>query len=202
MKERGIILNDAMVRAIREGRKTQMRRVVKPRPDGACSMVIRDIDWLFKFQYSFNKRCPYGQPGDRLWVREAHYVWSAGYKDGTGRHIDYRATEPDSPCGGWTPSIRMPRWASRILLEITNVRVERVQDISADDAMAEGIDMPIGLEDAQGFDPRYAFKKIWGSIYGEPHIETDDEGNEIGRISFDWNANPWVWVIEFKRVTA
>lgn len=123
-------------------------------------------------------RCPYGQPGDRLWVRETWRAWG-----GTVRHVDYRATtEIPRPADGWKPSIHMRRADSRIMLEIVAVRVERLQDISEADAKAEGCQ-------ADPYDgPTYYdhFALLWRSINGQG----------------SWTTNPWVWVIEFKRVPA
>jgi hypothetical protein len=135
--------------------------------------------------------CPYGAPGDRLWVREA---WAVGNRD---KDVIFAADEQwqcngvsnPPPCNAntvwsycWRPSIHMPRWASRITLEITGVRVERVQDISEADARAEGVELQAG-------DLSYInlFCDLWNSIY-------DKRG-------FGWAANPFVWVVEFKRVT-
>ncbi|SXD46131.1 hypothetical protein [Klebsiella quasipneumoniae] len=153
--------------------------------------------------------CPHGKPGDRIWVRETFCpVDDTQY--GGEKWVDYRATpkfEESHPAGWdsapndaealkWRPSIHMPRWASRILLEITDVRVERLNAISEEDAEAEGIDMEALYDSQDCYDciadhnmtgrPTVtgAFKYLWESIYGE-------EG---------WKSNPWVWVIEFKRV--
>lgn len=189
MKERPILFNAPMVRAILAGTKTQTRRVVMPPRKKGC----HDLDALAQHQRGL---CPYGRPGDRLWVREA---WRA-FKDGAlyedaGVEVDYRATpaawakDSDAP---WKPSIHMPRWASRITLEITDVRVERLQEIcaSANDILAEGIiydaDAPvIGPCEADAGDLVEQFSDLWDSI------------NSPG----SWDENPWVWVIEFKRVT-
>jgi hypothetical protein len=212
MKERPILFSGPMVRALLNGSKTQTRRVVKQQPDsdeatGACWVEIdgrhqwawhagEDEDILPNEQQFF---CPYGQPGDRLWVRETF-----ARIDGQTRpwiETDYRATYNHGDRLGdtlgikkrWTPSIHMPRHASRITLEITNVRVERLQDISADDARAEGICYDPG-EDGVFHIPAIggctsdsavgSYQKLWQSING------------LG----SWSANPWVWVVEFKRV--
>ena len=166
-----------MVRAILDGRKTVTRRIVK----------ARDLEWMDVHQGLREpdnaERCPYGQPGgDRLWVRE---TWAAphAYDHLPPRlipqdaRIHYAATEDR---GGllWRPSIHMPRWASRITLEITGVRVERLQDISEADAISEGTPFPCG-----GWVGGY--QKLWESIPGPG----------------SWDLNPWVWVVEFKRVT-
>ena len=175
MKERPILFSGPMVRAILDGRKTQTRRPVKPQPFVATTSMF-DIS-----------KCPLGQPGDRLWVRE---TWR---KDALGTVVEYRATtsalmEFIAP---WRPSIHMPRWASRITLEITRVWVERVQDITEDEAKAEGIVdggcMTCGKPETCGCqnprpDRRDSFANLWQSIYGT------------------WDANPWVWAVEFRRV--
>lgn len=218
MKERPILFSGAMVRAILEGRKTVTRRVVKP------SLVDRfdpprgqaDVDAGYPFvefddgYVSAVKICPYGQPGDRLWVRETFgYVSPDEYERALDEcNIEYRADLPpgctDRPgqwpadeCIGdpdrprWRPSIHMPRRASRILLEITAVRVERLQDISYQQALDEGVrDAGEGFFDVEdsrhlAADPRESFASLWESINGAE----------------SWDANPWVWVVEFKRVT-
>jgi len=198
--ERGMIFNAEMVRAILDGRKTQTRRPVKPQPEltersgfswngalyGAGSDE-RETNRNFA-----HAKCPYGKPGDRIWVRE---TWARYNIDHDSHDMAYRATTPeDWPEGGrWRPSIHMPRWASRILLEITDVRVERLNSISEEDARAEGIidggclncgdPEPCGCANPDP-DATDAFAYLWQSIYGQEN----------------WNANPWVWVIEFKRI--
>ncbi|EBH9979146.1 hypothetical protein EHH62_22945, partial [Salmonella enterica subsp. arizonae serovar 40:z36:-] len=114
--------------------------------------------------------CPFGAVGDRIWVRETFRVPIA---------VCDKPATPEK----WTPSIHMPRWASRILLEITDVRVERLRDLSEEDAKSEGITPPAGGV-LPGWEYRINFRDLWMDIYG-----TDS-----------WEANPWVWVIEFKRV--
>lgn len=214
-RERPILFSGPMVRAILEGRKTQTRRIVKPpfemigngylvRPDGHGGRFG---------PYP----CPYGQPGDRLWVREtwSHTgtgVWSI--RDcsmaNDGDYI-YRADGEIQGCKWW-PSIHMPRWVSRIHLEVVSVRVQRLQDISEEDAMAEGLSClskdggrtyKYGIPDRDGLpgsdddgrhwsdwntDPRIAFRTLWDSINA-------DRGH-------GWETNPWVWVVEFKKVAA
>jgi len=202
--ERPILLKDEMVRAILDGRKTQTRRV--------ANNVYFDSKYRAKWKAvrkhtevsidtpaaMLGEVCPYGQPGDRLWVRETHHV-PGGYleadlideiRNGVSSPeslgVTYRADAPSlKPCdGGWTPSIHMPRWASRITLEITDVRVERLNDISADDAKAEGVAAPAlnGWCDDNKWVSQFAW--LWSSING----------------AGSWDANPWVWVIEFKRI--
>ena len=120
--------------------------------------------------------------GSRLWVRESHYVWSAGYKDGSGRRIDYRATEPDAPCT-WTPSIHMPRWASRATLLVTSIKLERLQSITPADAIAEGISPAANSQtiDCDTPNPVHAFRDLWNSLHG----------------SCAWDENPVVAAISF-----
>ncbi|HBM9089061.1 TPA: hypothetical protein ACNP4C_005631 [Klebsiella oxytoca] len=204
MKERGMIFNGEMVRAILDGRKTQTRRPIKwkqtrfteigEREDGSKWPWSEDAEHACDFWHP----CPFGAVGDRIWVRE---TWASGLS--TKSTLAYRATHKREDLEDgfydtikWTPSIHMPRWASRILLEITDVRVERLNAISEEDAEAEGIDMEALYDSQDCYDciadhnmtgrPTVtgAFKYLWESIYGED----------------GWKANPWVWVIEFKRV--
>lgn len=183
-RERPILFSGPMVRAILEGRKTQTRRMVKPQPepfmqhmechrDGTCE-VGESIDAPNYYQI----HCPYGAVGDRLWVRETFCACEMG---DLGPAVRYRADRTDwGKWRKWKPSTFMPRWASRITLEITGVRVERLHSISWEDCYAEGItakDVDIGL-------PNAAFLGLWESINGRKSAE----------------ANPWVWVIEFRKV--
>jgi len=180
IKERPILFNGEMVRAILEGRKTVTRHAVKG--DG--------LEWLEGFIPKFvadpgNGLCPYGIPGDRLWVRE---TFACGLC--TPSTMAYRATHKPSDLDEgwnepikWTPSIHMPRGACRILLEITAVRIERLQNITPEQCKAEGIVQRFPNINDQ-FTPRIlrgAFLELWNSVGG------------------DWAANPWVWVVEFKR---
>ena len=169
MKERPILFNGEMVRAILDGRKTQTRRVVKD----CYLMGGPPEDYLLS-------RCPFGQPGDRLWVRE---TW--GHNGCLCCPIHYRATDPDPDTGNpyfrWYPSIHMMRSASRITLEITNVRVERLNEITRGEAMEEGCPFS---NMAAGIDPRDWFSDLWESING----------------AGSWSFDPWVWVIEFRKV--
>lgn len=239
IKERGMIFNGEMVRAILDGRKTQTRRIIKNQREGECWGVKpaqnpryagHTYDWWLPTgtqPYAALPACPHGSIGDRIWVRE---TWSQlGNEDGCA--IDwndelvkgggpeaariYRASCEQKPGnyglwsipddafwkthtdnmefeGAWRPSIHMPRWASRILLEITDVRVERLSEISEEDAAKEGIS-PAGdllpaypgtyLTPKGDFSSaKVAFQRLWESIYGEEN----------------WKASPWVWVIEFK----
>lgn len=194
MKERPILFNCEMVRAILEGRKTQTRRSIKwPKEyqvDNAAMERIAARNDPFAL-----RRCPYGLPGDRLWIRETFaivpktaYAMSEGVQQ-TIRPNDnhdaaiFRAGWERSTGGlRWRPSIHMPRWASRITLEITNVRIELLQDISESDAAAEGFDLPPAEGQSFKFKALHNFKFTWNQIYK------------------NWDQNPWVWVIEFKRI--
>lgn len=218
MKERPILFSAPMVRAILDGRKIQTRRVVKPQPRESISGNLVG-EWLGRklFGLLLPKvqdiviHCPYGQSGDRLWVRESwnHSNFPFGpYEQNCD--VFYRADYFDDPLGTdlersedgilrkWKPSIYMPRSASRITLEITGVRVERLQDISEADAFAEGSEclitdncdeqdkLLLGLPIYEsGFPYRNGFALRWESING----------------AWSWDANPWVWVIEFQRVS-
>lgn len=221
-KERPMLMSAPMVRAILAGTKTQTRRVVKQQPPaghkwaGWCVHSTHKADegkatWAAGSGPLLcdvrRAACPYGQPGDRLWVREAHaIVPRTAYAHSEGVQQTLRPDDPyehDAAIyregwtrskGGfkWRPSIHMPRWASRITLEITSVRVERLQDISEADAMAEGIRKQqvgqfysvAGLGGA-GTTARAAYALLWNKINGPD----------------SWDANPWVWVVEFRRVT-
>ncbi|CAD5377109.1 Phage-related protein [Pseudomonas sp. OF001] len=248
MKERPILFSGPMVRAILDGRKTVTRRAIKHQPDVPVTDAIprrnyphgpATADWYWRPKHGhlngapskgWDFKCPYGEPGDRLWVRESHAqvfevdipegrpvgpigtAGSPGRPDWKFRYV-YRADGEmpnvqwhhigDSQPVRWTPSIRMPRTASRILLEITDVRVERLQDGDGETAfgsryLAEGINRihhgdgeyyyhAFESEPGPGnwIDPFDAWRELWESINGaEP-----------------WDANPWVWVVEFKRVT-
>lgn len=216
--ERPILFSGAMVRALLDGRKTQTRRLWK---------MPRGLEWYVSgcmrgeetgdihdpksswWGHVEEMACPYGRPGDRLWVRETHDVrmvgtesWPAGqhrhyamvrYRadDGGVEHDIDRATFErldSTDSRGWTPSIHMPRWASRILLEITDVRAERLQEIGEADCRAEGCagghgsipDYPYSAT------PSEHYRWLWDSLNG----------------AGAWDRNPWVWVVEFRRVLA
>ncbi|EIY2202313.1 hypothetical protein MMI78_004549 [Escherichia coli] len=200
MKERGMIFNDEMVRAILEGRKTQTRRPVKNVRADNC-LVIRKPTKKRNGVYTHvmdapeHGLCPFGNVGDHIWVRETfNAFWLDNdviqeIKDGVSlasELCDYKADYSDSskPAEGWTPSIHMPRWASRILLEITDVRVERLHDMSEADAKAEGASPATYKITPPEAVYRVGFGDIWRGIYGQEN----------------WLSNPWVWVIEFKRI--
>ncbi len=200
MKERPILFSAPMVRALLDGSKTQTRRIVKPQPEDS---------WVDD-GHGNPTQCPYGDPVDRLWVRETWQYWD-WTEDGMP-WIKYRADDSikffDSTIPEewaerveniwaelsedlnylidnaardqkWRPSIFMPRWASRITLEITGVRVEPLRDISMQDAFAEGC--MLSTSKTEPLD----YQNLWDTINGKG----------------SWDANPWVWVIEFKMIT-
>lgn len=219
MREHPLLMKGPLVRATLEGRKTQTRR---PLPDVFNSPPDLIYGWLppgewklfgatmerwgaqWRGTYPSQVLCPLGRAGDRLWVRETFQSWrkvghesdewepiGASYAS-AGDTIEYRATSKST--GPWTPSIHMPRWACRLVLPLVSVRVERVQDITEEDAKAEGVERISagpGWECWMGYGPsssrktaRDSFRSLWISIYGEA----------------SWDANPWVWVAEWKEI--
>lgn len=230
IKERPILFSAPMVRAIQEGRKTVTRRVLRFQPGADADITVERYNVAVTNRRGYQEagpeifgawwrdgeagcKCPYGAPGDRLWVRETWYCdhfevtrgpylkpddlnVSEAIDDGTLVYAADGLTpyEADQPI--WKPSIHMPRWASRILLEITNVRVERLQVISDKQALAEGVRLyadhaalgdwyHVEGKETYSADPRKSFELLWSSINGPTA----------------WDANPWVWTVEFKRVT-
>ncbi|AUX87028.1 hypothetical protein C3F34_13965 [Acinetobacter sp. ACNIH2] len=194
MKERPILFNAPMVKAILEGRKTQTRRSISPQPslvmgEGKHSTYayrggMYALD-LYASNSNILSKCPFGKIGDRLWVRETFRLFDseecphADFPCGCpswGTPL-YRASHDCGDGEKWTPSIHMPRSASRILLEITKIRVERLQDISESDYLKEGVGSPI-----LRYCKKPKFMQLWESINGAD----------------SWAANPWVWVVEFK----
>lgn len=200
MKERGIIMCSSMVNAILEGRKTQTRRVVTlhnsivgdgprkewdkfdfdnawvdpgPSPAGNLGPYLKVP---FPAHGTVHRIYPRWAVEDQLYVRE---TWSGTQGEG----VAYRATEPEMNGEPWKPSIHMPKWAARIWLEIEGARVERVQEISEEDAFAEGILTGRCYEDGEAV---YGFRELWDSINTKR--------------GYGWEVNPWVWVLEFKRV--
>lgn len=193
LKEKPILFSAPMVKALLAGRKTQTRRVMINPPDGMDNCYLKD----FKKDFG-GRECPYGQVGDRLWVRETfrHYgnCFNAGnftafltYKvDNNDRTIDYGATEPPKQTWWnkgksdiWQPGIFMYREFSRITLEVTEIRAPRLQEISEADARAEGVF-------SFDFTSKVEFSMLWDEINGKKH---------------PWASNPWVWAISFKVVS-
>lgn len=208
MKERPILFSGEMVRAILEGRKTQTRRVIKPQPHAIIKdwpyvddphEVVDEATGRVKKVYSDERmnrfvrplKCPYGTVGDRLWARETFMV-KAGksgkpclfYK--ANGPADFYPDELAYFAETWKPSIHMPRGYSRITLEIVNVRVELVQAISYADATAEGFDCGYAAGPGKRYCDVSPFVKKWNEINAKR--------------GHGWNANPWVWVIEFNRL--
>jgi len=230
MSEKPILFSGAMVRAILEGRKTQTRRVIKPQPSDEiddlhggefrkrapykteCPATGRNVGFGFQDDDDRFWHCPYGAPGDRLWVRE---TWCPKadpltsrliyHSNGVGYQCHYRADGEEVFCDDvdgftewnkdgtfkspWKPSIHMPRWASRITLEITGVRVERLQEISQADAIAEGA--PPSHRSIDKVSQEFGFPDFSRSWYAQLWESINGKGS--------WEKNPWVWVIEFKR---
>lgn len=203
MREHPILFSAPMVRALLAGTKTQTRRVVKPQPPVGTQRVIRpsadgrrqyaatDPHDMEQGQLLLGEvpPCPYGKPGDRLWVREA---WARTSVFPGSELVVYREGDSRTDYGGpWKPGIHMFRRDSRILLEVTEVRVERLQGISEADALAEGIvqlrdggyDLP-GGEHYHVADPRQSYFSLWRAINGAGSVE----------------ANPWVWAVSFRGV--
>ena len=236
MKERGTLFSTPMIRALLAGTKTQTRRLVTPangeQRRWLTSAAIGDVQKVSVGRAQFDDptsplgvqlehprggplgfiACPYGEPGERLWVRETFCEWPAGGQCDEPvipptTTYEYAADHPTRK--GWRPSICMPRAASRITLEITDVRVERLNAISEDDARAEGVSTYLppkpkptrpleGLSGMQSTDvldsigerfdnARSAYRMLWDEINGK---------------RAPWSSNPWVWALTFKRVRA
>lgn len=213
MREIPILFSTPMVQAILEGRKTQTRRVIKPQPQ-----IVSDYEWHWGGTRPKAKRaggaissygvdavehgsssmvfqCPYGKLGDLLWVRETWGYSPGFYQNDAPWNIIYRADGDDqmSGLGRWYPSIHMKKENARIWLEVVSVRVERLHNMDYKDALAEGIFHHAGLDgyvssklgtDFHCSDPTISFMKLWCDINGPE----------------SWDANPWVWVVEFKKV--
>ncbi|WP_333896673.1 hypothetical protein [Mixta calida] len=220
MKERPILFSEQRVRALLAGQQTQTRRIMKSQPFGpgqdnheGCYVVDVTSNYLhgkkMMSMANLSYQCPYGQPGDRLWVREtwrgpivptaeleAYERAPANFRQ--AKYCQYRADsrelgqqhDEESETFGWQTGIHMPRWASRIDLLITGVRAERIQEISDDDVMAEGVQTDSHFlnhfftMNHELIAPKEAYRKAWEKQYG----------------GTSWEVNPWVWVIEFRRV--
>jgi hypothetical protein len=203
-----IIFNTEMVRAILDGRKTQTRRIVSKKWLTLVEKVLEaNGKWVWDTADA-ELTTPYGRPGDILWVRETVCIPPVNWADktqecirddsGNWRHIAYRA---DASCEDgmhdyglkWTPSIHMPKWAAQIFLRVTDLRVERLQNITEADGQAEGIErISLGPDEIDGVQVhpmtstyRAAFSAAWDAIYSKR--------------GFGWQNNPWVWVAEFQR---
>lgn len=204
MKERPILFSAPMVRALLNGRKTQTRRAYKNRkhPDAGCDMAACEL--AREKQHVIDRSCPYGRPGDRLWVRETHRpifgqtcgLIAVDYQADPREKWERLGDQIGTPTK-WTPSIHMRREYSRIQLEIVSVRIERLNDISYEDAISEGMaDHAKVIPCNKNFDetseqcarrlrwPQRQYENLWNKISG----------------AGSWDANPWVWAVEFKRV--
>lgn len=223
-RERGILFSGPMVRAILAGKKTQTRRAVKPTVKGCTvgAYTVGDVVEPVNVEEDGDPwtpiPCRYGAPGDRLWVRETHAaIEGENRPDGT-KNVVYRAFDQSRIVSSadnvgedrngstrsvswWTPSLLMPRWASRITLEVTGVRIERAQAISDADVEAEGVDAAAVEALHRGATP----KQRW-QAFGDEH--TVKALTPFGRWRSawclingreSWESNPWVWVIDFKR---
>lgn len=243
-KECPILFSGPMVRAILEGRKSQTRRVMKPQPTFASQPRFVHGDghsgrgWYccedeYPDEGSVFYRSPYGQPGDRLWVREK-WTWCSGGAEVTKDAVTFGdggqkfkssgeyCSPQDSYAPGafdhikWKPSIHLPRWASRILLEVVDIRVESLQKISEGDAKREGVLLRASAESGRGLidigDKYSPVKYVPARAAGEsldqvlerawkfrPHFAGLWDAINSGR-GFGWEKNPWVWVVEFRRV--
>lgn len=221
MKSRPILFSGSMVRAVLDGSKTQTRRVGKIQSQdfvGLKAEAVRHATLGYQIQATYDAypgrgtarhaicACPFGQPGDQLWVRETWYCDDYRVSRGPYLKPDDLDVVEARECGtlvyaadglapyeteqpAWRPSIHMPRWASRITLEITGVRVERLQDISEADAQAEGCALecmtPIGDDSGSAIHGPGGYIALWESINGPG----------------SWDLNPWVWVVEFRRLS-
>ncbi len=214
MKTRPILFGGKMVRAITDGRKTQTRRVIRPQPEqmywaGRDRYLWRPKRGMFvdawaekQLAQKMAEHCPHGAPGDRLWLKE---TWcplgdiEAHARAGEPVDIAYKADwdadgvdreeARDAGVDRWRPSRFMPRWASRITLEVVSRRAERVQDISNADVIAEGIGrwtFAVGAWADDPPDPRWKFIELWDSLNA--------------KASNSFESNPWIWVVEFRRV--
>jgi hypothetical protein len=182
-----ILFQTEMIRAILEGRKTQTRRIIKPQPEEDIKLIgpemynpaLADkngflypgpeVFGVYTYDGEFGVKFPYGKVGDVLWVRE---TWRGIEQETGGFRYEYKATEKINLVDKWKPSIFMPREAARIFLEVTDLRVERVRDISEEDARAEGVSSIM------------SYKGLWCKINGPG----------------SWDSNPWVWITTFKRI--
>jgi hypothetical protein len=201
-KERPILFSTPMVQAILQGRKTQTRRIVKPQPtvnNGTWRLETKALTQSVNIppdqwhKLPFGLISPYGEIGDALWVRE---TWAPAFGDYAYKadYSDFTLSKPQNK-GLWKPSIHMPKAAARIWLRITDVRVERLQDISDADAIAEGIELvdQVGQQVYKRYDgyntvtsqPAVSYWSLWEAIHGEE----------------SWQENPWVWVLSFEVVS-
>ena len=244
--ERPILMSGEMVRAILDGRKTQTRRVVKPQPehglmpchwcDKGWGTVTEPNEYGMQGCMCDGVRCPYGFPGDHLYVRETWRPfgrhrdghWEGGLEYRVGGQL--RITEPQQltairqrhklgQVSKWKPSIHMPKWASRIWLQVTGVRAERVQDITTEDVWSEGVQIPstedgkplVRLARHDGSPGAAAFFTKGRLFPGQPPLTEDELARAYfaelweslnAKRGYSWDSNPWVWVVEFTGLSA
>ena len=223
MKERPILFSAPMVRALLAGTKTQTRRILKSAhaDDASVWRHHEGNTWESgiasgapgSFGHGEFVRCPYGQPGDRLWARETHAQFAVGNRTGISPQcVAYRATCEDDgsfdyvnngdeimnlKITKWTPAIHMPRWATRITLEVTGVRVQRLQEIDGYDVIAEGI---APQSHYCGCEPCRMTCSLCPATQTSLCLAYADLWDEINGDRAPWSSNPWVWAITFKRV--
>jgi hypothetical protein len=206
--ERPILFNTEMVRAILEGRKTMTRRVVKPQPDSVRRSAF--VQSGFETCHGYEIKIPY-KPGDTLWVRE---TWLKNAPGGISKYF-YKADAPEEVLGQakafgykWRPSTHMPRKAARLFLTVKNVRVEQLQEITEEDARAEGVPWEYSLPDGitkELFESRVGrigFCEALESIGGQFNYKRGFQllwDSLNAKRGYSWDANPWVWVVEFER---
>jgi len=189
---RPIIFPDPMIRALLDGRKTQTRRVLRPQPKWEETPTLCDDGvWRGRYRHRFDVHvdefgpCPYGAPGDLLWVRETWGAWPHMMGGVQRDTLAYRATDdaPPNENWRWRSPIHMPRWASRITLRLSDVRVQRVQNITSEDARAEGCGGDVNAEHWT-HDAKTMFALQWDAINAKR--------------GYPWESNPWVWVLRFE----
>lgn len=200
MAEKPILFSGEMVRAILNGRKTQTRRVIASLPQD-IDVISRGFEpgcWFFgtsdgNGESSYDARgsivCPYGRPGDLLWVRETWADNIRGCPNGLTYRADHLNPKGDGPAViKWKPSIFMPRWASRITLRVCDVRVERLQDISDTSILAEGVPQNGRMYDPSGITYSESLRNDFCNLWDSINAKRD----------YGWAVNPWVWVVEFE----
>ena len=192
--EKPILFSTPMVKAIIAGKKTMTRRVIKDKVFQQWQDVGFSSDFIKRPDNNWIEKCPYGQVGDILWVRETWNMLPANDRAGIPTDYWYRADDKsENPDDRWRPSIFMPRVAARLFLKVTNIRVERLRDITEEDAIAEGVLWNRAkkineLEKSNNIinNAKTLFMRLWDSINSKR--------------GYGWDINPWVWVVEFERV--
>ncbi|MCY1043303.1 hypothetical protein OV208_18445 [Corallococcus sp. bb12-1] len=230
MRERPILFSGLMIRALLDGRKAVTRRLLKPQPapnaphDGGTTWVYRSKDGLhvpcgtvghLTVAEKMGLRCPYGQPGDRLWVKETWRPEASSMGHRIGWKLTYAADDavlfsdlarvdaswrcPKAAKNGNVTPLFMPRWASRLTLDVAAVRVERLHDITEEDSRAEGVQRLLEANGWRNYEPEPAFESV------SYHLTARESFASLWRSingPESWDANPWVWRVEFRRVEA